>query len=331
MPLKAIIQDFCAHTGININDPIQKNFALTIINAAAEDLYTCDDPANCLREQLFMFDTTAPTNVRQLTLPYYVGNIRAVRQFNAGLQIQLHDMRPRYATGGWHEQFGPEYLTWRFKGFTPLQRDIINEGPINFVSPVANDINFNITITGGNDQRSRFLETVNFPVGATSVSTTNAFSAGRVESIQKDIPTSYDISVTDVNDLELAVIPNSEILTKYQIFQISDFEPIYIGNNQYTEVLYKLRFTPFKNDTDEFPSLGYDKAIYWKSLEHYFSRKEGKENLALLAHQKCTEVMENIGNDSEAGIEKEIDFGQNQYLNMFPRSPYRFFKHHLER
>src|SRR5256885_10369066 len=181
MPLKVILQDFCSHVGLNINDVSQRAFAVNIINQAAEDLYSSHDPAGSLREQLFTFDNSAALNSRQLTLPFYVEQIRAIRQFNAGLKIQLHDMRPRFSQGGWHEQFGPEYLTWRFKGYVPLERDIINEGTLNVVLPSPNDLVFNLSITGGNSSRSRFVETLAIPIVIITLSTVITFSADSID------------------------------------------------------------------------------------------------------------------------------------------------------
>jgi len=315
MAFRDILLDFMAHTGLKVD---QRTYATRIINGAAEELYNKPsfDPANCLREQVFSLDTNA---INQCTLPYYVGALRGVREYQTGLRADMHDMRPRYTTQGWREQYD-KWLTFRKKHEVALARDIANEGPLTLTltAPAAEAINVNVV--GASSVSARVIEVVAFAVGDTVKATSNSFNF--IEAIEKDNLTTFDLNVTDIDGVLLAYIANNQYKSRYTLIQIPDYPQVINANDTlYIEVIYKLQFSPFKNDFDQFPATGYDKAIYWKSLEHWFARKEDKVQEMLAAGAKCAEVLNDISVDNESQTQKKIDFGRNQYLGIFPEVP----------
>lgn len=308
MPLSIIYNQFASQTGLTASS--QRNFCLQFINRAAEDIYTKIDPREALRECVFLMQEQYAT----VTLPYFVGKIRKIRQYSTGIQANLHDMLPRYHTQGWAELY--HYLTWRIKGEIPIGRDIQNEGPLTLALPDGEVIGagetFSIYITGGNTKRQRFTEQVDFVVGVNSVNTTNLFST--IESISKTAPCNYDVTIDDPDGNELASLPNSLLTTKYTVIQLTDYEPI---SNYYVEILYKQELLPFFNNFDEFPARGYDQAIFFKALELYYATKEGRETEVILASKKCDALLKQISEDKgDQATTKPLDIAPNSMIEI---------------
>jgi len=299
-----------------ITDVNKRPFVLSIINRAAEDLYSQSDLVNCLREQVFIKNSTTTPEVLQFTLPWYVWKIRGMREYNTGLQIINHDMRPRYQTQGWREMVDP--LLYRIKSNQLTARDSLNEGPLTINLPtgevVSADGAFSFSAGGSNSSRSKFIEQVDFVAGDSSKITTALFST--IDVLRKVTPTEFDLYILDANGEELSFIPNSELGPNYTLIQVADYAA---WNPMYIEVLYKTRFTPFKNDYDEFPCGNlYDKAIVYKAAENYYITYRKDFEKAAAFYTKACEVVRNIAADFSDNNEKLIDFGANKYLNMAP-------------
>lgn len=323
-----IYNDFASLVGIT--DPTKKNFLRGIINRAAEDLYSQSDLVNSLREQVFVRDSeNLPQPTLQYTLPWYVWKLRGMREYNSGLGILNHDMRPRYQVQGWREFIDP--FLYRVKENVLLARHILNEGPLTFNLPdgETSDAVINLWASGSNNSRSRFQESVVFAVGDTGKTTSQLFST--VDGIRKAAATTFDLYVLDADGNTVSFIPNTELIPRYTLIQVSD---VPYWNPEYIEVLYKIRFTPFVNDYDEFPCTNiYDKAIVYKACEHYYISQRKDFDTAAKFFTKCCEVVKNISTDFSDNNEKVMDFGQNQYLNMVPstitRTPLNpFFRMH---
>jgi len=324
MPLINILNDFASYSGLDKTaSTSQRTFALNIINKAAEDLYSIIDTINCLREQIFRIDCTT----RQCALPFYVGEIRGIRDFQTGLNYAQHDMRPRYSYSGWKEQYKNYNMLIRNKGLIAVENFALNSSLLTFRFPTGqvSEKAFNIIITGQTPYSQRIQETLSFAIGDSEKTTVNSFEPQFIESIRKNVTNNFDINIYDVDDELLGMVPNSELGTRYILIQIPDFPFTQDATNSYVEIMYKQRFSPFVNDYDVFPGdpEKYDTAIFWKSIEHWAARKAGKSDVALLAHKKCAEVMQNINEDAGGQNELEMNFAPNQYLNM-PSSAYLY-------
>jgi len=305
-----------SHTGTT--DASQAAYIKSLINRAAEDLYTQVDLVNCFREQAFVREDPTQDNgqtVCQWTLPHYVWKIRGLREYNTGLAIDAHDMHPRYQTQGWKEFIDP--FLYRIKQEQVLIRDIANEGRMKFTLPdgvtLAAGEEFSVYVTGSNSSKARFNEQVSFVAGDTQRYTTNLFST--IEAIRKTRQSAYDLSLYDASDNKISFIPNCELSPAFSILQSSDDN---FWNPQYIEVLYKLKFYPFAEDYDEFPCGNiYDTALYFKTLEYYYNRK-GELEKAKEFYTKVTDLCTNIAQNFNYQTEKLLDFGYNQYLGMLP-------------
>lgn len=310
MAFKNIIIDFMLHSGMEITNPDQLAYAKSLINTAAKELYKEVESNQVFREQLFIFDSTQ----LQVALPYYVHKVRGLREFNTAVKLTLEAMMPRYSADGWNDSWSR--VKWREKARAALAHDIENDGVLTFTLPDEAPEAFSVIIIGSNLKSSRIQEIVTFNIGDTQKTTVNSFI--NVETLRKNIPTTYDIIVTDLNENELAVFPNSEVESRYTILQISDY-PLYeqTTDTQYIEVLYKTRFTPFVNDFDEFPAgSDYDIAIYWKTLEFWYARKEGKITESAASKQQAQTYKEQTDQEDQVSQEKKINFLPNSFYSL---------------
>lgn len=319
MALRDILLRAAPVIGMQITNTSGRLACVDRINAAARELYDSTDLAGCLREEVF--ETTR--DQRMISLPWYVDKIRAVREYEAREKITTNDMRQRYQTNAAYMPM----LSWRVKGFSPIQRDITNASLLTFTLATADSVEFGIIITGPTQHASIATETLTVEIGETAVTSTKAFTSDpELRAIRKSIANNVDITVTDASSNVLAVIPNTELESRYTLIQIGDTEDNSTDSMCY-EVLFKMRFTPFVSDYDEFPCRGFDDAIYWKVMEHYHSERQGQEQNAILAHQKCVEVVRQQNSNMSAGLKMSMDFGTNRFLSISDEyySDYRTF------
>lgn len=313
MPYTDIYKEVAGLTGLTQDS--QKSFVKNLVNKAAEDLYSQTDLVNCLREQVFVKDQGSTTpEIVQYTLPWYVWKLRGMREYNTGIEILNHDMRPRYQTQGWREFIDP--MMYRVKANQLLSSNIVNEGPLTINLPDGESVDtaFDINISGSSASKTRFTEKLSFAVGDTTKNTVNLFSS--LDGFRKSVTTTFDLYIKDANSNLVSFVPNCELQPNFTLIQISDYSA---WNPVYIEVLYKTRFIPFDNDFDEFPCGPlYDKAIVYKAAEHYYITYRKQFDLAASFYTKVCEVVKNIAADFSENQEMLMDFGSNRYLNMVP-------------
>jgi hypothetical protein len=314
MPLKDIKAKVAADVGIKLSSTAEDAFLLDKINQAAKELYTKHDLVGSMREQLFQLSATT----QQLSLPYYIDTIRAVRDYETRLPIERVDMLPRYQTEGSRAKEGG--LPWRIKAEKyPLKANIGSDGPLTFTLKSAATVTFNIVVIGATSAASRVQEIVNVAAGALAVTTTNNFLADGVERIFKSSTTDSDIVVTDIDGKEVADIPNSELYPSYTIVQVLD-QDYTRGQTQLVEVLYKTRFTPFKNDYDSFPCGDvYDDAIYYLTLGIIHGGKNGDEwkAKAQMAYARAEQLVIEVAKSKQATLTLRMDFGTSRFSTMW--------------
>lgn len=304
--LKTILLDCSAAVGVSLTEADKRAWLIAKINGAAEELYNSGDNAGCLREQVFTVESTQ----QQTTLPYYVDKIRAAREWNTSRKMHLNDMRPRYQTSKWRQPF----LFWRVKGIVPLMRELSNQGTLTCIFREAVTTRTKLTVTGATSTASRWVETLTYEVGDTSKTTSKSYVS--IESISKNITTTSDLVIYDASAATVAEIPNHELSSRYTLVQVTDEESPVLSPNNVFEVLYKIRFSPFINDTDEFPCPNFDKAIYWKTLEHIWAEQKDRGDAAILAGQKCAAIVAQLNANDSGGIEVEMDFGRPRYTGI---------------
>jgi hypothetical protein len=315
MPLKTILINCATEIGLQLTNVADKAFLIAKINEAAEDLYTSDDLVDCLREQVFSFEV----DDQQITVPWYVYKIRGARWSRLKLPIRLDDYRPRYATQGYSEMLW-RGMTWRIKNKQAIGKDISNAAPLTLSIALPETVAFTVNITGSTANSIRITEQVTFAPGDITKTCVNTFISNNgyfpIESITKDILTNNDVIITDTNGEEISRIPNSELSASYTVIQITDFDQSTFINDGCSciELLYKTKFTPFRNDFDEFPCGPiYDQCIFYKTLE-IFHGKNGEVEKAALAKLKCDQLIGNLAQETELGENIRLDFGYNRFL-----------------
>jgi len=252
MALIDILADVARLTGTKLTQADQRAMLVDEINNSARELYNGQDLLWCDREQLFAFDE----NDQQVALPYYVDKIIHARHYEYQTPVEQQDMRPRYRTKDWAEP----WLVMRTKEISPLKKNILTVGPLKVQLPAASPEQFVVIITGATDLSSRISETVLINVGELEKSTVNSFSS--VESIRKPDVVTYDVVIKDIEDNEVSSIANGEPAARFLIAQVNDKYRLQQAQSRLIEILYKVRFTPFKNDYDSFPCTDiYDHAI----------------------------------------------------------------------
>lgn len=305
--LSYILQEFCKETGHSISTTALRNSALDKINKAAKELYDSTDLSGCLREQVFTFDSIN----KQVTLPWYVGQIRGVRNYNTTEKVTINDLRPRYYYGKGYQ----DSLKWRIKRVIPILRSLDNQSTLKVVIPAVNSETFKVWISGRTDNASAGVETFEFSVSATEIIGIVPFLD--ILAISKNRLTDVDLQVYDASDTLIAEIPNHERESRYTLIQVLDDKRTTSGDscNCY-EILYKQQLSILKNDQDVFPCEGYDDVIVWKAVSHFWQKvitDQGKNN-ALAAETRLNQILRQKAVNAEDGVEMEVQFAPNRFL-----------------
>lgn len=318
MSLKSLRSSIAAECGFHPDtSEDDKAYLDARINKLAEDFYNLHDLPGSLKEIIgFLTDLTE----RLVSLPHYVGDLRATRYYDCPFKIELRDIRPRYATDGWTTQL----LDYREIGTSTLWVDNVEWSGLVFSLPEGevSEKDLVITIVGATPVASNVEERVTLLTGENSVSSVNNWiEAPRV--IEKNAPNNFDILVADINGIELALIPNNELLSTYSIWQVNDdsFQTIGIGNS--LEFLYKEKYRYLVNDYDEFLGSKFDEALKWKFLAEYWGAQEGKEVQAQNAMLAFSGKTSALNKNKSRGKKIELQTVPNKFYNLFNAPYYR--------
>jgi len=309
MPLLDILRRVGADVGITnySTDAATKARLLELVNDAAEEVYEETDLPGVLREMYMQ----VPANYI-IALPAFVGEIRGVRDQDLKRPYTLHDLRPRY-----HEHEWPSnWEGWRFIGYAALKADISNAAPMTLAIVSGGiDTTLTVTITGQTANEARVTDTIT--MSATSNVATKSFTA--IDSIKANKLPSYDITVTDADDSEMAVLYTNNLETRYLLYDVSEYPAVgnCTGNTRLMEILYKMRLLRLVSDYDVFPVPEYDKIIAGKAVQLFTERQDGKEQRALMMHQKVEHLIKKKHQDKTGPIEKQINFAPDPLLGMF--------------
>lgn len=300
-----ILKDIAADGDGQITTGAQRNLIVKRVNDAAKEIYESTDIEGCLDESVFDIDV----NQNQVSFPWHVYQLRGFRWYENRDMISFHDQRNRYNPGGseiWNYKF-------REKRRSALQRDITNESVLNFTIPKAEASPIVISIEGPTDRASRLIETLTIPAGSLSVQSIQNFKSP-VISISKNRLTDSDITVTDVDNRILGLLPNCLYEVQYLTVQVLDSLLRSLSAVQGIECLFKMSYVPFSDDSSSFfGSSLYDKAIYWKYKEH---RSETIESAAPF-QAKCGQVLSQIATSNQSNKIAKIGFARTPYFNVF--------------
>lgn len=312
MALKQILDTFALNTGYDLTS--QRAIMLAQINRAAKELYEFTDLPGCLMEIVVV---VPPNNI--IALPYFVGELRNMRNNYTYQRIELMEMAPRYSYQPWPQIWN----NWRIMTKSPIKQSITAAA-----SPLVFTINnpetevVTIHVEGRTVDSNRISEDVVFEIGDVSVNAVNSFI--EIYSLTKNAVNVQDITVTGQDasaaDVVLAVIPNDKLSALYTIADVSALPNFGNNgtNNQYVDVLYKQPLNTLLNDGDTFPCDGFDDAIAYKALEFEAAVKEDGGGEALGWYRKCEQIMNQRTAHTNGATQKQLIMAPNQYLGLYP-------------
>lgn len=320
MSLRNILQKVATKTGADLTNQEQLDYLIQEVNDVAKDLYVANDFPNSLIEQRYYM--TDDTELVRLVLPAEVGKLRAVRYSDLVTgNITLVDMRPRYYTGNnWIDN--SNFLKFEVQSDNaPCKREIENASRIKFTLKKVETQDVIITVSGRTDFSQSFSEDVTIPAGSLSVWTVNNYE--EIIFFTKNVITDSDVSITDIDDNEIAEIMNYAAESRYVLVQVSTrlLTEVYLqpGYTRTIEVLYKKKFRPMQKLTDEFMCPDCDNIISTAYLAEYAAHQEGQEQRAILAANRAQQQASDLAFDDEQGRQMKLEGMQSSGLAGFQR------------
>jgi hypothetical protein len=295
MPIKYVLSQAGVKMGLNPDITDQRAVLLRFLNEAAEELYMQSDMAGSLMEQVFQVNGD-----QTIALPQYVGYLRAMREYNSQIAWHLTQMRPRYNVANWSDM----WRNFRLKNKSPLQKSVTNQAVLVVSVSVVETPAIEVTIRGSTTTATSVEETV--VLSSASVTTVNAFTD--VLTITKNQLNTHDVTIADIDGNVLAVIPNNELQSSYQIVDVSTLPwstSTASAQDHLVEVLYKKSLPQLSLDSDEFPARGYDNVLVNKILQ-LWSEEKGEAEAAMGYDAKASRSLARIHQNQNAGTEDAI-------------------------
>jgi hypothetical protein len=183
--------------------------------------------------------------------------------------------------------------------------------------PAAEAAAFKIYVAGATANGDRVVEEVSFATTDTTKTTTNSWlTFPELKNIEKTAITAGNITITDDAGEEVGMIANQEYRSRYTIVQISDTTDGAVSECNCFEILYKLKFSPFYNDYDEFPCEGYDEVVKWMVLANYYGAKDGMEKKAGGYLLRAKYLVAEKDADANKGRELRMEFRPNRFIEV---------------
>lgn len=308
MALKYILGQLGKKMGLNPNDKSQRPVLLRFVNEAARELYMQADIAGSLMEMVFKVNGD-----QTVTLPSYVGFVRAVRECNSMIPWHINQMRPRYNQFNWPDLF----RNYRLKNRQALQATVTNQS-VGIVSVHQIETpNIVVTLTGPTPFATQITESV--IMTSKSVNTVNNFLD--YNSVVKDRVNNYDVLLSDVDGKLLTTIPNNEIEAQYQIIDVS-LCPFLAQNtspeSNYVEILYKRTLPLMFDDGDTFPTPNCDDIIVNKCMQ-LWGEEQNKPDMAIAYDTKATRTLARLQEENNRGTEDTVSLVRNPHDSLQPR------------
>lgn len=277
MSVQHVLRQAGLKMGLDPAIPDQRATLVRFLNEAAEEQYDQSDMPNSLWEMVFKVNGN-----QTITLPSYVGEIRAIREFFSQVPWHINQMRPRFNQANWSDL----WRNWRQVGNSCLQATVRNTAKGVLTVHAVETPPIVVTINGSTEHASSVTEVIT--MDATEKSTENNYT--NYDGIRKNRINSYDVVLSDVDGLQMSSIPNNELEADYLVIDVSTFPFLNsdVSNlSHYLEVLYKKSLPWLSEDGQEFPARGYDNIIVNKMCQLW--AEEGmKPDLATLYDAKAT-------------------------------------------
>lgn len=324
MALKYIVKQAGLKMGLDPSDQSQRDILLRFANEAIVELYEQADAEGCLREQLFQVNGD-----ETISLPLYVGPIRAMREYSTHVPWHLYDMRPRYNQLNWEDR----WRGWRVKGMSALSSVIENESQIYVAVKTLETTPVTYTVSGSTKDAQFVTDTITLdsaslsgildPVGKQPVFyKQGTLNFTDIVSFKKDRVNNFNAALLDADGNLLSVLANNMLEAKYRVVDVS----LYPWSNtavgpvdHYMEVLYKQALPWFQNDDDEYPAPGFDNIIVNKMLQ-IWAEESGKADVAVAYDAKATRSFSRKDEDQRRGCEEKVALVENPHDTLLPRN-----------
>lgn len=298
MPVKYILSQAGLKIGLSPSktQTTSRSVLLRFLNEAVRELYSEADLPGTLVEQVFKVNGD-----QTISVPFYVGRIRGVREAASMQAWHLNQMRPRYNQFNWSDM----WRNIRLKNKQALQVSVTNESVGVITVEEVENPPIVVTLSGPTPSASLIHE--NITMDSVSKESVNDFID--YVAVKKDRANNFDVTLSDIDGKMLTTIPNNELEAKYQIFDISSCPWLPQNTSpldNYVEILYKKTLSYLSADEDEFPAMfDYDDAIVNKMLQLWFE-EQGKSELAKEYDAKATRTIARIRKDQEAPTEDVV-------------------------
>lgn len=308
MSLGFVLQRVQEKMGMNASQPSQRETLVGYANEAALELYDSFDPPGCLLEETFKVNGD-----QTISCPYYVGQIRGIRESTSWIAWHINKMRPRYNQFNWKDC----WRNIRLKNSQALAATVTNESIGTLTVEAVEDPPIQVTITGATANSAEANEIV--VMSATSVPTVNQYT--NYHMIRKDRVNQFNIELVDVDNKFLAIIPNNMIESSFQIYDVSQCP--WIQNSMstldhYLEILFKKTLPYYENDSDQFPAQGYD-YIWINKILQLWAEDQGKTEEALGWDSKATRSAARKKQNHEQSTEDKVSVVANPHDSLLPR------------
>lgn len=303
-----ILQQAGNKMGLNPKDSSSRDVLLRFANEAAAELYDQSDMAGSLMEQVFKVNGD-----QTISMPYYVGPVRGVRELASMQNWHINQMRPRYNQFNWPDM----WRNYRLRNKQALQATVTNQS-VGVISVFAVEVPpIVVSVTGSTPNSSSFTEVV--VMDATTKMTTNTFLD--YTSVSKNVINAYDVTLSDVDGKLLTTIPNKQFSAIYQILDISscpwlpqNISPL----DNYVEILYKKALLILNDDNDEFPAFNYDNIIVNKMMQ-LWAEEQNKPEIATAYDNKATRTLARRHEDENRATEDMVALVANSHDTMLKK------------
>jgi len=295
--LKDIIEFVMSRTNLT------RESSLREINYAWRETWKSDD----LPDSLFEITMEPIDSNSRLSLPWYVYQLRGVKQNFLRMRIHLNTPRPFYQD----DSYVQSPFVWRLLGTSPLIRSITNATTVNlsFTEPVTEEVI--VSLIGPDDNGSNVREQITFAPNETTKRSTKRYTD--FSTITKDKITETDLIVTDASSNELARVPNLDFEARNMVIQITDKCFVCANFCRCFDILYKKKVPYLYYDEQYVPD---EEVIQAKTMEWILMPKDGQETKTQMFSEKARQLISQFNGD-DRGTEFKIDLGLNKFTTQY--------------
>ena len=286
---------------LNLADERVKSIWVARINEAARGLYERSELLDSSRTAVFETSELA-TDV--IAFPWYVmvplriRNIRTKEIFDFAQQA------------GRFQEFQTDFNNFTITKRSPLNREILNAGPLTFTLKDTESATFRIS--GRTNKSSSFVETLTITNARSGIT---AASWEDVESITQDVHT-YDTTVTDIDDVVVSRIPNNMTEVFYTHYRFKDDWWQNTNKQDTLELLYRPIYEPMLDDRSNFQcGSRYDDAIKYMTLSRDALESEKNPGLAQQYDAKAQAILTGLHANAQTG-QRQVVFERNRFLTI---------------